>query len=785
MPPTSFHSEEFPRSHERRLFPRVRIPSLAYVDVDADNGGILLNLSENGVALQAVSPLVGLTRVSLRIQPPKPRKRIDLSAEITWLSESKKEAGLQFFELSDDTRAEIANWISGEGGAREPRPCDDSGSPQIARISSGFYPEEAPPRRRKWSLLLENSPAEDAPANQKAPNDVLNPSMHRKNLDLRSHATLPDNSPGIPTFDPDPDNEKIHARTSGPDLQPNSPTILSEHIPRPTQFPSLEVPPPLAAGSTVRPPSAPAAELIAKHYEISDAHIPTSPKESPHSGERRRFTRQRLCSLAYLDIGSDNGGRVLNLSETGLALQAFNPLIGQTRVGLRIQPPKSRNRIQATAEITWLSESKREAGLKFIKLAEDARVEIAEWVSAEAGVGELPPQDDTAFRQMPQVSPTKVSQAPAAEKRHRISKEWVPLFGDSNPEESPADQNVPNDLLKISTGCEKFELQSASSVSEKFSDDPTNIPVSYEQAIHQRANNVNRLAVSSPAISEPDPDVRHSPLKFPLLLIAACRQILLARFPTWARIAALCACVALVSLFLGMTFSRGLLSDRSGGSSAEKHTRDAGPSPVSSVALDARSGRTAFPSEAADSKMRHADVERVLRAPQMVIPRKYERDNPQPSPPDGGTDSPVATFTSPVEPPQQTAKTESQNASVPSSPVLSVEPSGAHDPAVAQTEMNPSPPASAERRTDCYLLYRVEPLYPREAKEKHIEGTVVLHLLIGSDGRVGSVQELSGPGALVPAALSAAREWRFIPALRNGQPIDAEKDVSIEFHLPN
>ena len=285
-----------------------------------DNGGILLNLSENGVALQAVSPLVGLTRVSLRIQPPKPRKRIDLSAEITWLSESKKEAGLQFFELSDDTRAEIANWISGEGGAREPRPCDDSGSPQIARISSGFYPEEAPPRRRKWSLLLENSPAEDAPANQKAPNDVLNPSMHRKNLDLRSHATLPDNSPGIPTFDPDPDNEKIHARTSGPDLQPNSPTILSEHIPRPTQFPSLEVPPPLAAGSTVPTSICTAAAELHCQALRNFRHSTFQPalKDPRTRRERRRFTRQRLCSLAYLDIGSDNGGRVLNLSETGL-----------------------------------------------------------------------------------------------------------------------------------------------------------------------------------------------------------------------------------------------------------------------------------------------------------------------------------------------------------------------------------------------------------------------------------------------------------------------------------
>ncbi len=115
MSSTSFDSEEFRRAHERRRLPRLRLPSLAYVDVDADNGGILLNLSENGLALQAVAPFAGLTRVALRIQPPKPRKRLDLDAEITWLSESKKEAGLQFLELEDDIRIEIANWISAEG----------------------------------------------------------------------------------------------------------------------------------------------------------------------------------------------------------------------------------------------------------------------------------------------------------------------------------------------------------------------------------------------------------------------------------------------------------------------------------------------------------------------------------------------------------------------------------------------------------------------------------------------------------------------------------------------
>jgi protein TonB len=99
-------------------------------------------------------------------------------------------------------------------------------------------------------------------------------------------------------------------------------------------------------------------------------------------------------------------------------------------------------------------------------------------------------------------------------------------------------------------------------------------------------------------------------------------------------------------------------------------------------------------------------------------------------------------------------------------------------------EINPPPPVNIQRGSDCYLLYRVEPLYPREAKTHRIEGTVTIHLQIGTDGRVQNLQELSGPTLLVPAALDAAREWRFIPALLNGQAIEAEKDVSIVFQLP-
>ncbi|MFZ0885768.1 MAG: energy transducer TonB, partial [Candidatus Acidiferrales bacterium] len=154
----------------------------------------------------------------------------------------------------------------------------------------------------------------------------------------------------------------------------------------------------------------------------------------------------------------------------------------------------------------------------------------------------------------------------------------------------------------------------------------------------------------------------------------------------------------------------------------------------------------------------------------------------------GSSDSLVAKFSSPIRPASLEPTSSFPEAAIASAPALSIRPTSAPRMVAGSPEINPPPPINVQlnvqRRSDCYLLYRVEPLYPREAKADHIEGTVTVHLQIGTDGRVQSLRELSGPTLLVPAALDAAREWRFIPALLNGQAIEAEKDVSIVFQLP-
>jgi len=82
------------------------------------------------------------------------------------------------------------------------------------------------------------------------------------------------------------------------------------------------------------------------------------------------------------------------------------------------------------------------------------------------------------------------------------------------------------------------------------------------------------------------------------------------------------------------------------------------------------------------------------------------------------------------------------------------------------------------------LTYRVEPVYPPEAKQNGIEGTVKIHVTVDADGSVKNIKLVSGPPLLALSALDAAQYWRYMPALLNGQPIETEQDLEITFRLP-
>jgi TonB family protein len=82
------------------------------------------------------------------------------------------------------------------------------------------------------------------------------------------------------------------------------------------------------------------------------------------------------------------------------------------------------------------------------------------------------------------------------------------------------------------------------------------------------------------------------------------------------------------------------------------------------------------------------------------------------------------------------------------------------------------------------LLRRVDPAYPPDALQQRIDGTVRLHAAISEDGKVQSVEPVSGPPVLVGAAVIAVHEWRYGPTILDGRRIQTQTDVSFVFRLP-
>ena len=109
-------------------------------------------------------------------------------------------------------------------------------------------------------------------------------------------------------------------------------------------------------------------------------------------------------------------------------------------------------------------------------------------------------------------------------------------------------------------------------------------------------------------------------------------------------------------------------------------------------------------------------------------------------------------------------------------------------PSVPVLAKSPAPmPAKrmriASRVAEANLIHDVAPQYPSEAGRARIEGTVVLMALIGKDGSVHDVQVESGLPILAQAAIDAVRQWRYRPYVIDGEPVEVDSRITINFTL--
>ena len=81
------------------------------------------------------------------------------------------------------------------------------------------------------------------------------------------------------------------------------------------------------------------------------------------------------------------------------------------------------------------------------------------------------------------------------------------------------------------------------------------------------------------------------------------------------------------------------------------------------------------------------------------------------------------------------------------------------------------------------ITYRSMPVYPKAALQRGIQGTVLLDTVVGKDGRVLEVRPESGPPELASAAVDAVKNWRFSPFTLNGDAVEVETTIAVEFRL--
>ena len=85
--------------------------------------------------------------------------------------------------------------------------------------------------------------------------------------------------------------------------------------------------------------------------------------------------------------------------------------------------------------------------------------------------------------------------------------------------------------------------------------------------------------------------------------------------------------------------------------------------------------------------------------------------------------------------------------------------------------------------TSGMLLKKVVPEYPAVARTAHIQGAVELSAVIGKDGKIQDLKVISGQPMLAQAAINAVRQWRYKPYVLNGQPVEVQTTITVNFKV--
>jgi Gram-negative bacterial TonB protein C-terminal/PilZ domain len=568
------------------------------------------------------------------------------------------------------------------------------------------------------------------------------------------------------------------------------------------------------------PADAPAeAEAAAADVE---RHVPV---EAIHpTRDRRLQIRATPTSCAYTALDDINGGMVLNISETGMAVSADDPLlVADYLPQVRFRLPHVEQRIKVSAQVVWLAESKKEVGMRFVDLSTEIRNQIANWIASENPSPEFEGLAPAPVQSLLPATLESVSEAPM----HGIVPEQDQP---SAPELIARAASRPSELVTP-------EIRDASA--PPFVDD---FPM-----------NVDRDA-SAAALG---PQIRTRKT-----------QSSADRFENFARrsyvfglsgvqVAAVVFLFAGVSLAVGLTAGRGLLGSRLQGTQKSSpptdHTSqalldqlrektsptstppaaDTSVTPAVNLAAprtaDSQSETPATQSLSAPPEDPAVSIAPIGPSSAITNPSFPDSNNPEVSPdrkdstglsarsaPPPANSQPAHSprvvspmSSAPAIPAPRRATPATLRAPYLSSPptILFTGPAGGNKPfrlilperpvaasssfaitsqlsVLVSPERGRAAAGEPARLQAGELVSFVWPRYSMRADRHARPETVKVRTTIGELGQVLDVKRVSGSFSLLPAAISAIRLWRYKPTLVNQRPVQAQQDVTIEFRPP-
>jgi len=595
-----------------------------------------------------------------------------------------------------------------------------------------------------------------------------------------------------------------------------------------------------------------------------EQHSDSSPVSIPAS-DRRAHPRQRIRSLSYVQLGDGNGGIVLNISEGGIAVQAAEGLDdSEGLLAMRIEVPRSRKRLEVTGEIAWIGESRKEAGLRFVNLPEEALTRIRAWMAREespaTGREESEEEIEAPVARAAEARAETVASAEAAAGREDRAVEAEELAAEDEEELSEIEAPVADD-----DELTEFDEESADEPADEPEEEPEEEPaeVAEDTAVAMEASpRVVREPVAPAAVAHKEEDRARTiapPIltfdKKPQAPISALTGIsgthgapafaVAAAPPAPARystgdaaaslfpkphataapaaaddgwksfrvqlqsgwfLAALVLLLATISFVAGMAVRRGALNGVMGDVDDVIQPKSA-PAP-SAGNLATNPYGNASGAAAATAPAKPLQIEIVdLENHRWTIPAApganhgdagASRQTPlnEGAPPDGGVSLAPSAGNLPNQNSAQGAAANGAAAvekpgtplmlSLPETPI-----SASGSIAIRATGMVPMPAGDADSGQHARKLQigeltnMVEPVYPPDARQARLEGTVKLHVVVAANGEIQSFRTVSGPESLAQAAMAAVREWRYRPTLLNGKPVETQEDVSFVFRLPN